>query len=372
MPVPTVRRVAGRSASANEHTAITIALRVPTLRELLRARRRRRRSTAAISSSGASTLRFGAGEELRRPARAGCRAPTPARPSAPAASSGGCASPAGEAEPRLPPTVPRLRICGEPTVRDAIASPGSRVAELVDDPACTVTPAPSRIGRRRRAHSASSATRVRSSSAGGPAAVEVQLDHHVGAAGDRHGVGVLRLRGERLGPGGRSAGSPSRSPRLRRRRRVVAQHRALDQPVRPVGGEEHLARVVQPERREVDEEVVPVGQRQPDLGDLGPLARAPAGPSRTGSAAASSCRCRRTPSTSAAADVGVRRASQSPLGVGVPPARASTAVARMRSVGLGGSVVYRSDGKPWNSESVELSSTRSVDAGRPPDAPPPS
>ena len=38
------------------------------------------------------------------------------------------AEPAGEAEPRLPPTVPRLRIWGEPTVREAIASPGSRSA----------------------------------------------------------------------------------------------------------------------------------------------------------------------------------------------------------------------------------------------------
>src|SRR5205814_801769 len=42
------------------------------------------------------------------------------------ASSGGRASPAGEAVPRLPPTVPRLRIWGEPTVRDAMARPGSR------------------------------------------------------------------------------------------------------------------------------------------------------------------------------------------------------------------------------------------------------
>jgi hypothetical protein len=43
-----------------------------------------------------------------------------------AASSGGCVSPAGEEVPRLPPTVPRLRICGEPTVREAIARPGRR------------------------------------------------------------------------------------------------------------------------------------------------------------------------------------------------------------------------------------------------------
>jgi hypothetical protein len=43
---------------------------------------------------------------------------------APATSSGGRASPAGEAVARLPASVPRLRICGEPTVREAIASPG--------------------------------------------------------------------------------------------------------------------------------------------------------------------------------------------------------------------------------------------------------
>ena len=45
--------------------------------------------------------------------------------SAPLAYSGGSASPAGDEDPRFPPIVPRLRICGEPTVRDAIASPGS-------------------------------------------------------------------------------------------------------------------------------------------------------------------------------------------------------------------------------------------------------
>ena len=33
---------------------------------------------------------------------------------------------APEEEPRLPPIVPRLRIWGEPTVREALASPGSR------------------------------------------------------------------------------------------------------------------------------------------------------------------------------------------------------------------------------------------------------
>ena len=40
----------------------------------------------------------------------------------------GTASPAGDAVPRLPPIVPRARICGEPTVREASASAGSRPA----------------------------------------------------------------------------------------------------------------------------------------------------------------------------------------------------------------------------------------------------
>ena len=47
---------------------------------------------------------------------------------APVASSAGWASPAGEADPKLPPTPPRFLICKEPTVRDAIANPGSSVA----------------------------------------------------------------------------------------------------------------------------------------------------------------------------------------------------------------------------------------------------
>ena len=36
----------------------------------------------------------------------------------------GAASPAGDEVPRLPPIVPRFRICGEPTVREASASAG--------------------------------------------------------------------------------------------------------------------------------------------------------------------------------------------------------------------------------------------------------
>ena len=124
MQVPTLRS-SGCSARANEQTAITIALRVPTLENccgpLAGATWK-----AAISSSGSSTLRFGpvmkSSIGIRRSPRAADATSTIAFD----AYSGGSASPAGEDEPRLPPTVPRLRICGEPTVREAIASPGSR------------------------------------------------------------------------------------------------------------------------------------------------------------------------------------------------------------------------------------------------------
>src|SRR5207247_417084 len=56
------------------------------------------------------------------------------------AASTGSASPAGLAVPRFPPTVPRLRICGEPTVRDACTSAGNIVRRLTIRE--YVTPAP--------------------------------------------------------------------------------------------------------------------------------------------------------------------------------------------------------------------------------------
>ena len=122
-PVP-ARPRPGCSAIANEHTAMTMALRTPTLENCCGPSATGTR-TAAISSSGASADRFTPvknsliGMSLVPPTDT-------ASTTVSQASSGGWASPAGEAEPRLPPTVPRLRICGEPTVREAIASPGSR------------------------------------------------------------------------------------------------------------------------------------------------------------------------------------------------------------------------------------------------------
>ena len=79
---------------------------------------------AAISSPGRSAFCFTPVQKspagIRREPSADAVSTT-----APDASRTGSVSPAGDAEPRFPPSVPRLRICGEPTVRDAMASPGS-------------------------------------------------------------------------------------------------------------------------------------------------------------------------------------------------------------------------------------------------------
>ena len=119
------RTAAGCRAIANEQTAITIALRVPTLANWQRPGGRRdphgadqlvRRQRGALRPE----------VELLRPGSAGCRGPRRPRPSRPGPAAPDGMSPAGDAEPRLPPIEPRLRICGEPMVRAAIASPGSR------------------------------------------------------------------------------------------------------------------------------------------------------------------------------------------------------------------------------------------------------
>src|ERR1700704_3469227 len=64
---------------------------------------------------------------------------------------------------------------------------------------------------------------------------------------------------------------PRQSPGQAGWRGLVAQDGTFDQAVRAVGGVEHLAGVVQTERLEVNQEMVLVGQGQPDLGDV-PLA----------------------------------------------------------------------------------------------------
>ncbi len=158
MPVLTVR-VSGCSAIPNAQTAMTMALRVPTLENccgpsafLM--------WTRLISSSGSSALRFtpvkNSSTGMRRVPRTDS-----ASTSAPADSSAGCESPAGEAAPRFPPTEPRLRIWGDPTVWAASARPGSSARRWsmirvygTEAPSCTVSSPTS--------HSPSSPIRFRS------------------------------------------------------------------------------------------------------------------------------------------------------------------------------------------------------------------
>ena len=154
-------------------------------------------STASTSSSGASDVRFGPSRKspiaIVRPPRCDATSMT-----ASTATSGGSASPAGEAVARLPPTVPRLRICGEPSVRAACARPGSWPDSSAISRAYGT---PRRAGRRRRGapSRAARARPVRSIMRSGRRSAAVHLDHHVGAAGDRHGVGVAGAQVEGLG-----------------------------------------------------------------------------------------------------------------------------------------------------------------------------
>ena len=167
------------------------------LRELLRPWRARH-AEARDQLVGREHVALRADDELLHRDRRAPRTDSTST-SAPLAYSGGSASPAGEDEPRLPPIVPRLRICGEPTVRDAIASPGS------SPPSSSIarayeTPAPTRSQPSASCHSVSSPTRVRSSSASGRSRPKFELDHHVGPAPHGRCRGVRGLRFERTPP----------------------------------------------------------------------------------------------------------------------------------------------------------------------------
>ena len=195
MPVPT-RRASGCSASANEQTAITIALRVPTLANCC-GPARRRTWTAVISSSGSSALRFTPMKNSAAGHAARARVGRAQLDLGVGGEQRRVASPAGEAAPRLPPTVPRLRICGEPTVRDAIARPGSAGREARASAARRSTPAPIRSTSPSRAHSRELGDPGQVEQRRGPVPVEVELDHHVGAAGERQ-ARVIAAHGKRL------------------------------------------------------------------------------------------------------------------------------------------------------------------------------
>src|SRR3954453_18206903 len=149
--------------SASETTEITIALRGPTFMKVSRAGSAST-ETSRMSSSSASALRLtpttnSCSDVVRSPRTLAMRT------CAPATSSGGSASPAGDEVPRFPPIVPRLRICGPPTVRDASASAGSGACIA----SVYVSPAPSVILPFARDHPRRSATSLRFSNAAGRA-----------------------------------------------------------------------------------------------------------------------------------------------------------------------------------------------------------
>src|SRR6266508_2021303 len=115
-------RPAWSTARPQTTIEITIALRVPTLRNCCGPSRRGTR-ISWMTSPGWIAVRFtpvmnsSIGRRRVPPRLASTRV-------ASRAPSTGSPSPAGLAVPTLPPTVPALRICGEPTVRAAAASPG--------------------------------------------------------------------------------------------------------------------------------------------------------------------------------------------------------------------------------------------------------
>ena len=154
-----------------------------------------------ISSPGASAVRFTPTMNSldRHRAPPGRRRQLDRRRRAPPAP--GSPSPAGEQVPRLPPSVPALRICGDPTVRAAWASAGTIDASgpvqhlAVRDRGADRDRAVPRSCR----HDRSSAIRFTTTTTADRASVPVvDLDHQVGAAGEhgrrrvagqmRHGV----------------------------------------------------------------------------------------------------------------------------------------------------------------------------------------
>ena len=163
------------------------------LGELLRAGRASASSNAQISSSSASAVRFGPGDELgdRDAARAARRRDLDRRVGGVERRQAVAGGRGGARGCRRP--CPRLRICGEPTVRLAIARPGRRSPSSSMSARVRDAGADAHAPVRRAPSSRSSGTRVRSSTARRPRVAEVQRDHQVGAARERHRVGPRRL-----------------------------------------------------------------------------------------------------------------------------------------------------------------------------------
>src|SRR5262245_5039488 len=90
-----------------------------------------------------------------------------------------------------------------------------------------------------------------------------------GAAGNRNGLRsrspVNVVDGSGIFLFSRGPSSTCRAGPHPRRGRPLSPHGRLDQTVRLIGGDEHLVRVVEPERREIDEQMMAIRQRQRHL-----------------------------------------------------------------------------------------------------------
>ena len=206
--------------------------------------------------------------------------------------------------------MPRLRICGPPTVREASASARQLVRERglhrlgVGQPGAE----PQRAVLARPAAQLGHLVQVQERV--GPAAVEVELDHHVRAALDRHGVRLLGLQAQRLveragrqdvhGGKGTSAGaswkSCTRGYRGRSRPRSTTRggaRRRARRPRRPrrsraLGLHARVARRRRRDRRRLRRRARRLRGRR-DARRVGPLRRARASSTRTCTSSRRSC-----------------------------------------------------------------------------------
>ena len=226
------------AATASEQTAITIAFRGPTFMNVCAAPDGHDPHAAAISSSGAAAFRFG---PTRNSRSGSVRAPRDGR----------------ELDRRLLDEQRRQRVArrrGRPEVpaeRAAVADlrradrprrlgerRQQRARAAPPSPPRTSGPTPSRSVPFSRDQPRSSGDLVEVQEHLGPAAVEVELDHHVRAALDRHGVRVLGLHAQRLVERSAARRRPSsappartgcRAPRARPRRRSAEPGRDEDE-----------------------------------------------------------------------------------------------------------------------------------------------
>src|SRR6266536_1880647 len=190
IPVPTRRR-SGSRLIASEHTAMTMALRGPTLANCC-GPPATGTCTAATSSSGSRTLRLGPVKNSATGSRREPRTEATSTSASPASSGGRGRAEVAADRPAVADLRRAHRARGD-------RQPGQDVAESLDDLA---------VGEARAEPQAATvaiealqlADPAEVKDRRWPGAIEVQVDHHVGAAGDRQRLWPGRLGLERLAP----------------------------------------------------------------------------------------------------------------------------------------------------------------------------